>query len=380
MNEPNSKSSLRVYFIEHADGRRTGHLMRRLRTFFDPPAPTAYGETEEEVYGRIEAELQERIVRGDVIERYLWNEQFETRTVSLEVYPVAMIEQQPVVGARELPLRLTYAYAKTESGAFRVMLPRFEWWLVLESLDTAKHAISHAVAAAMLGAEPAWLYDFRREGNEYVREWAPPMVRDRTKKSSARVGEERPTLAAVADDWVERASKGKLPKPVGDSRLRPFWNAFKRTPYSALIVGGPGVGKTSEVQHLARILLQARRADEKDVPGLFATRADRLISGMIYVGMWQERMLKLVEELRHENEVLYVDRLDGLLRPQPDGASLADMLAPALAAILAIPGLGEFPPAIVVAGVAITVVGVALSSGALRGVMTRGRARTPGRS
>ncbi len=210
MNEPNSKSSLRVYFIEHADGRRTGHLMRRLRTFFDPPAPTAYGETEEEVYGRIEAELQERIVRGDVIERYLWNEQFETRTVSLEVYPVAMIEQQPVVGARELPLRLTYAYAKTESGAFRVMLPRFEWWLVLESLDTAKHAISHAVAAAMLGAEPAWLYDFRREGNEYVREWAPPMVRDRTKKSSARVGEERPTLAAVADDWVERASKGKV--------------------------------------------------------------------------------------------------------------------------------------------------------------------------
>ncbi len=64
------------------------------------------------------------------------------------------------------------------------------------------------------------------------------------------------------------------------------------------------------------------------------------------------------------------------------GASRAaafSSLAPALAAILAIPVLGEFPPAIVVAGVAITVVGVALSSGAPRGVMTRGRARTPGR-
>jgi len=65
------------------------------------------------------------------------------------------------------------------------------------------------------------------------------------------------------------------------------------------------------------------------------------------------------------------------------GASRAaafSSLAPALAAILAIPVLGEFPPAIVVAGVAITVVGVALSSGALRGVMTRGRAGMRGRS
>ncbi|MGX1099248.1 DMT family transporter [Amorphus sp. MBR-141] len=60
------------------------------------------------------------------------------------------------------------------------------------------------------------------------------------------------------------------------------------------------------------------------------------------------------------------------------GASRAaafSSLAPAMAALLAIPALGEIPPAIVVAGVAVTVAGVALSSGALRSVIARGRAR-----
>lgn len=65
------------------------------------------------------------------------------------------------------------------------------------------------------------------------------------------------------------------------------------------------------------------------------------------------------------------------------GASRAaafSSLAPALAALLAIPALGEIPPAVVVAGVAVTVIGVALSSGALRGVVARGRARVRARA
>lgn len=333
MSDPNDKPSLRVYFITHADGRRTGYLMRRVRMLFEPPPPSAYGETEEDVYGRLEADLQERIVRGDTLERYLFTERYETRTVRFDVHPATMVEAQPVIGARRLPLRLTYAYAKTAAGAFRVTLPRFEWSLVLESLDTAPSAMSNAVAGALLGAEPAWLYDFRHEGDEYVREWTPGLVKEHQagRSPSPPAGIERPTLSAVADDWIERVERGRLPKPVGAPRLDVYWKSFVRRPHSALLVGGPGVGKTTEIQHLARTLLSARRAKQV-VPGLFATRADRLVAGMIYVGMWQERMLQLVEELRDENDLLYVDRLGPLLRPQPDGASLADLLAPAVAA------------------------------------------------
>ncbi|MDQ0316138.1 DMT family transporter [Amorphus orientalis] len=52
-------------------------------------------------------------------------------------------------------------------------------------------------------------------------------------------------------------------------------------------------------------------------------------------------------------------------------AAAFSSLAPALAALIAIPALGEIPAPIVAVGVAVTVAGVALSSGALRGVVAR---------
>ena len=57
-----------------------------------------------------------------------------------------------------------------------------------------------------------------------------------------------------------------------------------------------------------------------------AAWATRLIAGMTYVGMWQERCLSLVKELSHEGDLLFVDRLVPLLQPQPDGASIGSMV------------------------------------------------------
>jgi ATP-dependent Clp protease ATP-binding subunit ClpC len=51
---------------------------------------------------------------------------------------------------------------------------------------------------------------------------------------------------------------------------------------------------------------------------------------MIYLGMWQERCGKIVSELSQEGDYLYVDRLVSLLRQQPDGASIAELLLPSV--------------------------------------------------
>jgi ATP-dependent Clp protease ATP-binding subunit ClpC len=331
--------TLRVYLVEHADGKRTGLLVRRYSSLFDGPPPSAYGTDEASVLRQLEIELRLRLSRDPgELDRYLWSERFDTRTVALRISPASVVDKQPVIGKREMPIRLTYAWCKGDDGSFRVMLPRFDWWLVLEDLDTAKDALAHALSGALLGAQPAWLYDFRREGEESVREWEPSLLREvKTPSAQEASTENRKILAQVADDWVDRASKGKLARPVGDARASFAWSSVvdadaSRPLRSLLFVGDAGVGKSTEVRHLAYALL-AKKREKKNArtPGLYATSAERLLAGMIYLGMWQERVLGLVDELAGERDLLYVDRLLPLLAPQADGASIASLLGGPLA-------------------------------------------------
>jgi ATP-dependent Clp protease ATP-binding subunit ClpC len=328
-----SKKSLRIYFQSHDDGRRTGTLMRHGERLFDAPPPSAYGSTEDEVRDRLAGELRKRtIADGDDVSRYLWDDDFQTGSISVSIHPHSVVDKQPVVGTRRIPLRLTYAWSKLEGGAYRVVLPRFAWWFVLEDLSIAPEVIRHAVSTALLGESPRWGYDFRAEGPEYISEWSVPEFTERAEHAPGETEEELPTTAAVAEEWVALSSRGKLPALVGSDEVFDLTVAalLGDPPPSILLVGAPGVGKTTWVQRLARRLLQRRREGGPPTR-LFATSADRVVAGMVYLGQWQERCLSLVEELAHEGDLLYLDRLLPVLAAQPDGTSIADLIGPAVA-------------------------------------------------
>ena len=333
----NRKASLRVHVVELDDGRLLGTLMRTRESFFDAFPPSAYGSSLEDVLLQLDRDLRTLLAtREEEIDRYLWKETFHIRTVSLAIHPATTVKKQSVVGMREVPLRLSYAWCETKGGAFRVMLPRFRWWLLLEDLETASTALEHAVSGALLGEEPSWIYDFRRQGEERVEAWEPAWLARHTEEPADGglewAGPALPAVEAVAEDWVERAAKNRLPPVVGDD---PFFNEEARvvaapTRPSLLLVGERGVGKTTFVRRLARQLLRDKRAG-RSVPGrLWATSADRILAGMIYLGMWQERCLSIVEQLEGEDQYLYVDQLLPLLRAQSDGSSIADLFAPAV--------------------------------------------------
>jgi ATP-dependent Clp protease ATP-binding subunit ClpC len=334
-----SKPSLRVYFVEHAGGRRTGTLMRTWDELFDRPAPSAYGGDEGEVLRQLEVQLQRlEAEEPGALQRYLWTERFETRKVRVDVFPLTSVKKRPVIGSKRIPLRLGYAACAMAGGGYRIMVPRFGGWFVVEALELAPEILRHAVSTWLLGENPRWIYDFREAEDEYVREWEPRLL-TRTGEASARASDEptRPSLLAVAEDLVDRAAKGKLPRAIGAS---PELDALLATAFSArgnaappslLIVGPPGVGKTTFVHRLARAMLERGRKDaDAATPGLWATSADRLIAGMIYLGQWQERCLSVITELDGDGDWLFVDRLAPFLAGRGDGSSIADLFAPAL--------------------------------------------------
>jgi ATP-dependent Clp protease ATP-binding subunit ClpC len=330
-----SKKSFRVYFVTHHDGRLTGVLLRVWDSIFDVPPPSAYGASEDDVYAQLEVLLQEREVTGkDPIDRYLWDESFETRLVTVDVHPQSAVAKRKVIGKKEIPLRMTYAWSKLPSGAYRVVLPRFEWRFVLEDLALAQDVLRNAVSTVLLGEKPRWVYDFRYEGVEYLREWTPRFLMRRSEKKAEDGSKESlPTLESLAEDLVDKAFRGRVPPVLGDSAEHDqhLWCAARTPPRSILLVGGPGVGKTAWVRRLARTLAVWRKEGKHDhVPRIWATSGDRIIAGMVYLGMWQERCLKIVDELFGEGHYLYVDRLTSILAPQPDGGSIAEIFLPAI--------------------------------------------------
>jgi ATP-dependent Clp protease ATP-binding subunit ClpC len=330
-----TKGSLRVHMVVHEDGRRTGKLLRVWDGFFDRPAPTAYGATTQDVFEELEAKLEALQIAGtDSLARYLWEEDFRTQKVRVDIHPLSSVKKRPVIGKKEIPLMLTYASCPLKGGGYRVMIPRFGGWFIVEDLSLAPEVLRHFVSTLLLGENPKWVYDFRDVGDEFVTEWWPDILK-RTAEIPVerREAEPHPELARVADELVARASKGKLPAVVGDSPIfAPIAaQALQPNPPSFLLVGPTGAGKTTVVRRLAFELVQAKKnGDEAHPPRIYSTSKDRIIAGMTYLGMWQERCIRLARELTEDGDYLHVSSLNGLLEAQHDGATIADFFEPGL--------------------------------------------------
>ncbi|HZH14098.1 MAG TPA: AAA family ATPase [Archangium sp.] len=327
-----SEKSLRVYFTTHHDGRLTGQLLPVWDSFFDDPPPSAYGNSEAEIYALLETRIRMMLLEAPAaLERFLWEETLEARTITVEIHPQTVHKKRPVIAKALVPLKLTYVYGKLESGAWRVRVPRFGWSFVIEDLSIAREVLQNALTTALLGEKPKGLYDFRHEGAEYVSNWDLGWLQRDSKRGP---GEERPpeVLEQISEELTSRALGGRQPALVYDAESMRSWLAYaqRQPPQSLLLVGGPGSGKTSQVLRLARLIAELRREDKKaDLPRIWRTSAERIVAGMVYLGMWQERCLKIVDALSYENDYLYVDRLTSILAPQPDGSSIGDLLLPA---------------------------------------------------
>ena len=328
-----TKPGFRIYFVT-SGGKRAGTLMRKVEYLFDTPPPSAVGENDDEVLTSLARQVAGLRADDEDLARYLWTDDFEVRKVDVEIHPQTAAGGAYAIGASEIPLRIAYAASQTPGGNWRVLVPRFGWSLVLETLDVARETLRAMIFSAMLGEKAAWIYDFRRMSDETVAAWEPAELDAWIRPvRAADAPEAVPVLDAIAEDWVYRAEKKRLPQVVG---VDPVFDAnaalfdLERPP-SVLLVGPPGVGKTAFVRRVARQLLDRRR-EKKPARRLWATSADRILAGMIYLGMWQERCLEIARELTARGDWLYADRLIDLCAPQSDGASIADLLAPGIAA------------------------------------------------
>jgi ATP-dependent Clp protease ATP-binding subunit ClpC len=145
-----------------------------------------------------------------------------------------------------------------------------------------------------------------------------------------------PTLNQLCADLSDMASKGELDPVIGrDKEISRICQILtRRTKNNPVLIGNPGVGKTAVVEGLAREIASGAIAEMLKDKRVVQLNITNLIAGTKYRGEFEERMRRILKELREsKNVVLFIDEIHTIIGAGgAEGAvDAANILKPSLA-------------------------------------------------
>ncbi|MCX6055723.1 MAG: ATP-dependent Clp protease ATP-binding subunit [Chloroflexi bacterium] len=143
-----------------------------------------------------------------------------------------------------------------------------------------------------------------------------------------------PLVDQLAIDLTTLAEEGKLDPVIGRQKEieRLIQILARRNKNNPALIGEPGVGKTAIVEGLAQ------RIVDGDVPApLIGKRVlqldvGSLVAGTMYRGQFEERLKRVIDELKASKSILFIDELHMLVGAGSAGSTVdaANILKPAL--------------------------------------------------
>ena len=158
----------------------------------------------------------------------------------------------------------------------------------------------------------------------------PAQAQGREPQSRAKT----PMVDQLATDLTTLAEGNKLDPVIGRQMEieRVIQILARRTKNNPALIGEPGVGKTAIVEGLAQ------RITEGDVPAPLLNKrvlqldVGSLVAGTMYRGQFEERLKRVIDELKSAGSILFIDEVHMLVGAGAAGSSVdaANILKPAL--------------------------------------------------
>jgi ATP-dependent Clp protease ATP-binding subunit ClpC len=177
----------------------------------------------------------------------------------------------------------------------------------------------------------------RRQTRRVLNETSSPTPAGGTQSSkggASAANPKTPLVDQLASDLTSKAEEKKLDPVIGRQKEieRVIQILARRTKNNPALIGEPGVGKTAIVEGLAQRIIDG------DVPAPLMNKrvlqldVGSLVAGTMYRGQFEERLKRIIDELKQSGSILFIDEVHMLVGAGAAGSSVdaANILKPAL--------------------------------------------------
>jgi ATP-dependent Clp protease ATP-binding subunit ClpC len=184
-----------------------------------------------------------------------------------------------------------------------------------------------------LGVSPE---EVRRQTRRVLQESPvqPQASQEDRQTRSARSREKTPLVDQLATDLTQMAIDGKLDPVVGrETEIeRVIQVLSRRRKNNPALIGEPGVGKTAIVEGLAQRVVAGDTPKQLLNKRVLQLDVGSLVAGTMYRGQFEERLKRVIEELKSSDSILFIDEVHMLVGAGSAGSSVdaANILKPAL--------------------------------------------------
>jgi ATP-dependent Clp protease ATP-binding subunit ClpC len=144
-----------------------------------------------------------------------------------------------------------------------------------------------------------------------------------------------PMVDQLATDLTLAAEEGKLDPVIGRQTEieRVIQILSRRTKNNPALIGEPGVGKTAIIEGLAQRIVNGDAPEPLLDKRVLQLDVGSLVAGTMYRGQFEERLKRVIEEIKNSNSILFIDEVHMLVGAGAAGSSVdaANILKPALA-------------------------------------------------
>ncbi|MBI4672012.1 MAG: ATP-dependent Clp protease ATP-binding subunit [Chloroflexi bacterium] len=188
---------------------------------------------------------------------------------------------------------------------------------VLKSLGVSPDKVRSNLAKEVMNSAPA-------QGEQ-----------EKTSGSKQKRGESKtPLLDQLAIDLTSLAEENKLDPVIGRQKEieRVIQILSRRTKNNPALIGEPGVGKTAIVEGLAQRIIAGQVPQQLLSKRVLQLDVGSLVAGTIYRGQFEERMKRVIDEIKGSKSILFIDEIHMVVGAGAAGSAVdaANILKPAL--------------------------------------------------